>query len=711
MNGVNSLFPKLLSPGRLGPLEVRNRIVLPAMDQNNCTEEGLITDETIAHYEARAKGGVGLLIVETSAVSYPHGATARHQPALSHDKVIPDLRRLADAVHAHGAKIIVQICHHGKTSSVDVSEGRPALIPSLPPPPSDPRGMMADTTMEELLQMATLTGGQMPSYAEATAAQLTDIVRDFAAAATRVQQAGFDGVEVHAAHGYLLSTFLSPAWNRRDDIYGGSGERRTRLLTDVIAAVRHRCGPEFAIIVRLDGHEYGVEGGITVQDAAQHARAAVDAGANAVHVSATSSAGTGVGFTDAPIPWQLNQYESLARGVKKAVDVPVLAVGRIRPSDAERILGSGDADFVSMGRQLLADPNLVRRLDAGRPELVRPCINCLVCVAQNFWSGQPVCAVNARLGHYDEPHPVPAGSPRHVVVIGGGPAGMECARVAAERGHRVTLLEATDQLGGTTRFSSLTTPVNGEFIEFLRTAISEAGVETHTGVRADNELIANLAPDAVVVATGARRAQPDLPGADLPHVLSGDDLRAQLTGDADLVARRRPGMLTRLVLRTSRLLRLTTDMGRVRLLSRLWMPIGRRVVVVHGDLVGTEIAHFLADRGRIVHVLEPGTQPATAMAHPRRWRALHESRLAGVTFHTEAEATSISPTQVEYRQADMTLHLDADTVIFAGAVHADRSLADALLADGHEVHIVGDADEEWYIEGAVRSGHRVGVAL
>lgn len=711
MNGVNSLFPKLLSPGQLGPLKVRNRIVLPAMDQNNCTEEGLITDETIAHYEARAKGGVGLLIVETSAVSYPHGATARHQPALSHDKVIPDLRRLAEAVHAHGAKIIVQICHHGKTSSVDVSEGRPALIPSLPPPPSDPRGMMADTTMDELLQMATLTGGQMPSYAEATAPQLTDIVRDFAAAATRVQQAGFDGVEVHAAHGYLLSTFLSPAWNRRDDIYGGSSERRTRLLTDVVAAVRHKCGPEFAIIVRLDGHEYGVEGGITVQDAAQHARAAVTAGANAVHVSATSSAGTGVGFTDAPIPWQFNQYEGLARSVKEAVDVPVLAVGRIRPSDAERILGNGDADFVSMGRQLLADPDLVRRLDAGRPELVRPCINCLVCVAQNFWSGQPVCAVNARLGHYDEPDPLPAASPRHVVVIGGGPAGMECARVAAERGHRVTLLEASGRLGGTTRFSSLTTPINGEFIEFLRTAINEAGVETHTGVRADSELIAKLAPDAVVVATGARRAQPDLPGADLPHVLSGDDLRGQLTGDADLVARRRLGMLTRLVLRTSRLLRLTANMGRVRLLSRLWMPIGRRVVVIHGDLVGTEIAHFLANRGRIVHVLEPGTQPATAMAHPRRWRALHESRLAGVTFHTKAEATSISPTQVEYQQADMTLQLDADTVIFAGAVHADRSLADTLLADGHEVHIVGDADEEWYIEGAVRSGHRVGVAL
>ena len=710
MNGVNPLFPNLLSPGQLGPLEVPNRIVMPAMDQNNCTEEGLVTDETVAHYEARAKGGVGLLIVETSAVSYPQGATARRQPALSHDGTIPGLRRLATAVHAHGAKIVVQICHHGKTSSVDALEGRPALIPSTPPPPSDPRGMMADTTMDELLKMATLTGGQMPSYAEVTATQLTGIVQDFADAAHRVQQAGFDGVEVHAAHGYLLSTFLSPAWNHRDDMYGGSLEGRTRLLTDVVAAVRHRCGPEFALIVRLDGHEYGIEGGIAIEDAAQHARAAVDAGANAIHVSATSSAGTGVGFTDAPIPWQPNQYENLAKSVKAAVNVPVIAVGRIRPSDAERIIGSGNADFISMGRQLLADPDLVRRLNAGQPDLVRPCINCFVCVAQNFWSGKPVCAVNARLGHYDQPDPLPASSPRDVLVIGGGPGGMECARVAAERGHQVTLLEASRRLGGSARFSSLTTPINNEFVEFLHAAIIEAGVEIQTGVKADTDLISELAPDVVVVATGARRDRPDLPGKDLPHVLSGDDLRTQLTGDPG-PGTLRLGFLTRLVLRMSRLLGLTVDMGRVRFLSRLWMPIGRRVVVVNGDLVGTEIAHFLADRRRVVHVLESSSQPALAMAHPRRWRALHESRRAGVMFHTEAELTAISLTQVEYQQADSTHQLDADTVIFAGDVRSDRTLAEALSAEGHEVHVVGDAGDEWYIEGAVRSGHRVGAAL
>jgi len=710
MNSVNTLFSNLLSPGQLGPLEVHNRVVMPAMDQNNCTEQGLITDETIAHYEARAKGGVGLLIVETSAVSYPHGATARHQPALSHDRAIPGLRRLATAVHAHGTKIVVQICHHGKTSSVDVSEGRPALVPSTPSPPFDPRGMMTDTTMDELMKMATLTGGQLPSYAEATATQLTGIVQDFADAAHRVQQAGFDGVEIHAAHGYLLSTFLSPAWNHRNDMYGGSLKGRTQLLTDVIVAVRHACGPEFAVIVRLDGHEYGIEGGITIQNAAEHAQAAVDAGADAIHVSATSSAGTGVGFTDAPIPWQSNQYENLAKNIKDAVTVPVIAVGRIRPLDAERIISRGNADFVSMGRQLLADSELVQHLNAGRPDLVRPCINCFVCVAENFWSGKPVCAVNARLGHYDEPSLLPAKSPRHVVIVGGGPGGMECARVAAERGHHVTLFEASQRLGGSVHFSSLTTPINASFIQFLQAAIIEAGVEIRTGVTVDADLIDELAPDVVVVATGARRERPNLPGQDLPHVLSGDDLRNQLTGDPG-PGTLRLGALTRLVLRTSRVLGLTANMDRVRVLSRLWMPIGNRVVVLNGDLVGTEIAHFLADRGRIVHVLEASNQPATAMAHPRRWRALHESRHAGVTFHTEAEPTAISLTHVDYQQAGSSHQLEADTVIFAGGVEADRSLADALRDNGHEAHVVGDAGDERYIEGAVRSGHRVGGTL
>ena len=202
-----SSHPLLLSPVRVGPLELRNRIVLPAMDQNVCND-GLVTDRLVVHYEERSRGGAGLLVLETSAVSYPHGATARHQPALSHDGVIPGLRRLGEAVHAHGSKLVVQANHHGRISGVDTAEDRPCLVPSLPLPDTDPMSIMADTTMDELVAMSTLTGGKMPTYAEATVEDLSDVVEKFADAAVRVQAAGLDGLEIHAGHGYLLDTFL-----------------------------------------------------------------------------------------------------------------------------------------------------------------------------------------------------------------------------------------------------------------------------------------------------------------------------------------------------------------------------------------------------------------------------------------------------------------------------------------------------------------------
>ena len=704
--------PHLLSPIRVGPLDLPNRIVLPAMDQNVC-DDGLITDLLITHYAERARGGAGLLVLETSAVAFPHGATARHQPALSHDGVIDGLRRLGEAVHAHGARIVVQANHHGRISGVDTAEDRPSLVPSLPLPDADPMAIMRDTTMDELLAMATLTGGKMPTYAEATTDDLAWVVDQFADAASRVQRAGLDGIEVHAGHGYLIDTFLSPAWNRRTDDYGGTDEGRGRLLVEVVTAIRDRCGPDFALLVRLNGRDDALEDGITPDLAARYAAMAADAGADAIHVTAYSSVTGGPGFTEGPLPWRDCQYEDLARTVKAAVDVPVIAVGRIRPDDAERILADGGADLVAMGRQLLADPDLPNRLAEGRPDLVRPCINCFVCVAQNFWSAAPVCAVNARLGHQGEPEPSPAEVPGHVVVVGGGPGGMEAARVAAERGHRVTLLEKAHHLGGTARFSSLTTPLNGDLVRWLATAMTEAGVDVRTGTTATPAMVAALRPDAVVVATGAIRARPDVPGADLGHVLSGDDLRNLLTGDGDLGARR-PGFVVRIALSVGRLLGITTDLARVRSLSRRWMPLGRRVVVVGGGLVGTELAEFLAERGRTVTVLEDGEYLATEMAHPRRWRALHEARSHGVDFRTGTRLVGVTADVVVAATTDddgnpVEERFAADAVLLAGGVVPDPSLADAISAvlDGVDVHVVGDAGSVGYIEGAVRSGHAV----
>lgn len=692
----------LLAPGRIGSMTVRNRIVLPAMDQNSCSHEGEITDANVAHYEARARGGVGLLTLETAAVAYPVGATSRHQPALSDDRYLPGLTRLADAVHRHGAKIVAQLNHHGKTAGVDAAEERPQLVPSVPLPPDEVS--IDHLTMDELMKLGTVTGGKRPTHHVATAEDLAWVADRFADAADRVQRAGFDAVEVQVGHGYLIATFLSPKYNRRTDEYGGPLENRARLMCEVIRAVRARCG-DLPIIVRMDALEYG-KNGITPEDAIATARLAEAAGADAINVSAMSPNALGPGFTDAPLPWSPGQYLDYTKAIKAAVRVPVMAVGRVMPDQADESIATGVCDFVSMGRQLLADPDLPNRLAAGRPDLVRTCINCYVCVAANFFDAVPECAINAELGHYDRPAPQPAAPARHVVVIGGGPAGMEAARVAAGRGHRVTLLEKADRLGGTAHFSSLTTPMNGELVRYLAAAIEEAGVDVRLEQEATVDAVLALAPDAVVVATGARRVRPDVPGASLPHVLSGDDLRGLLTGD-DPSAGKRLGIAERLVVAAGRRLGITDDMDRVRSMSKRWMPLGDDVVVVGGGLVGVELAEFLAERGRTVTVLESGDKLGVEMAHPRRARAVRDAREHGVRFETGATLVAIDARQVTYAKGDATVTVDAQNVILATGVHPDESLADALRARGLEVHVAGDAGTVGYIQNAIATGHAI----
>lgn len=707
--GAGRGHPHLLQPGRIGPLRLRNRIVMPAMDQNACTGSGLITDRVVAHYEERAQGGVGLLILETSAVAYPVGATSYHQPSLSDDDCIPGLRRLAEAVHRHGAAMAVQICHHGKVARIDTLEGREQLVASVPVP--FPRPDLDNITADEVTRIAAVTAGNRITHRAATAADLDEVVEHFAAAARRVQAAGLDGVEIHAGHGYLISTFLSPLYNRRDDSYGGTAENRARLLSRVIVAVHRACGDGFAVLVRLDGCEFEPGGspgaGIDPALAARYAAMAEAAGADAVHVSASSTNSMSVGFTEGPLPWRPGQYLHLARTVKAAVRIPVIAVGRITPDLAEQALAGGDTcDFVSMGRQLLADPDIPHRLAAGRPELVRTCISCFVCVAENFWDATPVCAVNTRLGRYDRPAPPPTPR-RRVVVVGGGPAGMEAARVAAGRGHDVVLLERR-RLGGTAWFSALTTPANAELVRYLEHAIAEAGVEVRLGTEAGVTAVAAERPDVVIVATGARRDRPALPGGDLPHVLSGDDLRALLDGGAG-PGPGRAGLLSRGLIGAGRLTGVLEDPAHLRRLSRLWMPVGRRVAVIGGGLVGVELAAFLAERGRTVTLLEESPYLGAEMALPRRMRAVHELEEAGVRTERRVTVTGIDRRTVTYRPAgadgwDQARSVPADTVIYAAGVRPDPGLADRLRAAGFDAHPVGDCARVGYIQGAIHSG-------
>ena len=704
-------YSHLLAEGQIGEMTLRNRVIMPAMDQNLCTSEGAITDALIAHYEERAAGGAALLILETSAVAYPMGATTRYQPAVSTDECIRGLSELSQRVHAHGAKFLVQLCHHGKTASIDAVEGRALLVPSLPMPELDPTGMMADLTMDEMMKMGAKFGGKRPTYEAATTDQLAWVVDQFAAAAARVERAGCDGIEIHGCHGYLVSTFLSPCFNQRDDEYGGSSEGRARLLREIIEAIRSQTGSGFTVVARIDGAEFRVpRPGITPELAAEHAQIAEAAGADAIHVSAVGSPDSAVGFTDGPLPWQPLQYRDLAATVKRAVAVPVIAVGRVQPQAGDALIADGYTDFVAMGRQLLADAELPNRLMAGTPELIRPCINCFVCVAENFFDGTPGCAVNARLGRRGEADASPADESRRVIVVGGGPGGMEAARVASMRGHRVTLLEMSRQLGGTARFSSLTTPINADLVSYLEASLRAQSVDVRLGHKATDTSVKALDPDVVVVATGAKRDRPAVKGADLDHVLSGDDLRGVLTGD-NPGAVKRLGRLSRLVLRMGHRLRVTRKFSLVRSMSRRWMPIGTNVTIVGGGLVGIELAEFLAERKRSVTVLEEGSTLGTEMAHPRRWRALHEARTRGVVFVTGAELSQIDHTHVHYRAGEEGHSIPADNVIVASGVRPDLGLASQLESLGIETHAIGDAAEVGYIEGAIRSGHDLAIRI
>ena len=703
----NTRFDNLLSPGRIGGLELGNRVLMPAMDMNLC-DDGMITGGEIAHYTARAAGGTAMVITGSGAVAFPRGATSRHQPALSDDRYIPGLRSLADSVHAVGGRLCIQLCHHGKTSGSDTAEGRPLLVPSVPVPGFALDGLR-DSTVPELMLLATATKGKSPTYHVADADDLAWVVDQFADAAARVQEAGCDAVEVHAAHGYLLSTFLSAAYNRRDDEWGGSAENRARLTVDVVRAIRARVGPGFPILVRINGEEFGIEGGITAADAAALAPYIEAAGADAIHVSGNAH-NPFADFTEGPLPNVVGRYRQLARAVKAAVGIPVIAVGRVLPELAEEMIAAGDCDFVSMGRQLLAEPDLVRKLRAGEPEQVRPCINCYVCVEQNFFDAPPRCAVNPALcneGKAAIPLTLSA-TRRRVVVVGGGPAGMEAARLARLRGHSVTLLERSGRLGGTAWFSQLTTPSNEPLVAWLEQELQRVGVTVQLETTATIAALHALRPDVLVVATGARRSLPEVPGASLPHVHTGDDLRGLITGDGAAEG----SLLTRAMLRAGRTLRITDDPGRVRSLSKRWMPIGKRVVVIGGGLVGLELAEFLAERGRTVTVLEEGAHFGLPMAMPRRWTAVRNVTAHGVVLRRDAVVQEITAEAVRVRIAGGELEtIAADDVIVAAHVQRDTSFADLLAAEGFTVRVVGDADNVGYIEGAIHSAWAIAEEL
>jgi 2,4-dienoyl-CoA reductase (NADPH2) len=681
------------------------------MGSNLSEANGHCGERIQAYYEARARGGAGMLIVGVASIAWPSGACNPNQVAISCDEFLPGLRALASRIKLHGCRAAVQLQHAGKVAVCDIAAGRPMLVPSVPDKSRDEMSAALTPVEMSAFVKSYSKKGAKAGYKVADRDDIRELIEHFAEAAERARRAGFDGVELHAGHGYILSEFLSPSINRRDDEYGGCLENRARLLVDVIEAVKIRAGSDFPVWCRIDALEYRVDRGICLADAVETAVLAEAAGADAIHVSAYANPSSGAAFTEAPLVHRSGGYLPFAATIKARLRIPVIAVGRIEPEVAEQVLARGDADFIAMGRKLLADPQLPNKLIQGQQEAIRPCIYCYTCVSRIFVNDHVHCAVNARTGYEHEIVLLPALQPRHVLVVGGGPAGMETARVAALRGHQVTLAEQSADLGGTVFFSSIVYPENGKLIEYLAGQVRQLGVDVHLSTTVDRGCLRALAPDVVVVATGARRDALPIPGADQGHVFSGDQLRALMTGSDPAAVHDKLCGWQRALLSVAGLLGITKNAHWLRRLSYLWMPLGKRVSIVGGGLVGLELAEFLAKRGRDVTVVEAGEKFGTELAIVRRWRVLEDLQQLGAVLINRTDVSCIRERSLTLVCDGDEVVIETDTVILASGATGDLSLAELSQSLGFETHVAGDCDGVGYIEGAIHSAHAVARSL
>ena len=704
-------YKHLLASGRLAELELRNRIIMAPMGSNMAESDGHCGDRIQTYYETRAQGGAGMLIVGVAAIAWPEGACNPNQVAISSDEFLPGLSELARRIKRHGCRAAIQLQHAGKVAVCDISAGRPMLVPSIPHnSPDEMTSALSDEELASFIKSYTKEGAAV-TYKVAEQSDIETLIEQFASAAQRAQRAGFEGVELHAGHGYILSEFLSPHVNQRTDQYGGSLENRARLLVEVIRATKARVGEAFPVWCRLDAIEFRVEGGICYQDAMRTASLAEEAGADAIHVSAYANPASGAAFTEAPLVHEPGGYLKFAAGIKERVSVPVIAVGRIEPDVADKVIATGGADFIAMGRKLLADPELPQKLASGRAQDIRPCIYCYSCVSSIFFSQHVRCAVNAQTGFETSTIITTAQQALHILVVGGGPAGMEAARVASLRGHRVTLAERGKRLGGTAFFSAIAYSPNGKIVEYLAAQMTSQNVQVRLNTFVDEAFLRELKPDKVVVASGARRDNLPIKGAELPHVFSGDGLRALMTGEGGEELENQLSLVPRVMIFLASMLGILARPVWLRRLSHIWMPIGKRVCIVGGGLVGVELAEFLAERGRQVSIVEEGRSFGVELAVVRRWRVLEDLQKLGVTTINHATVEGISKTSVRLRGESGEVDIAADTVIMASGARGDLTLAETCVASGYETLVAGDCNGVAYIEGAIRSAHEVARGL
>lgn len=483
-------YPKLFSSFRLGNHVLKNRIVMPAMDTSLCNTDGSVSTDMIRYYEKRARGGVGMIIIEYTAIDHPYGRGSASQVKINDVHVIPGFQNITNAMHAYNTKVLLQLHHAGM---------RAYPMPGvLPVGPSEDAGKVHGMTIDEIAEMT----------------------KKYVVAAKNAQKAGMDGVEIHAGHGYLVNQFLSPATNFRTDEYGGSNAGRTKFLIDIIREVRKACGKNFIISVRLAAKDWDPNSGLTLEDGVEIAQLIDKEGIDLINITAGLKY-KHLGGSETQ-EWPDGNRLDLARAIKPHVKTPVSIVGKIRAAEmCEEILEEGIADLVVMGRPLISDPNWPNKVRLGKEETVRQCLNCMEgCYAAIGAMRGVRCAINPYCGFeaaYDEDNLPLSPNPHRVVVVGGGITGMQAAITASERGHRVILLEKTNMLGGQMDTASI--PPHKETLktalEYFKKQLIAKSVEVHLEFDAAPDKIVKFKPDTVIIATGSTPTVPPIEGMEL----------------------------------------------------------------------------------------------------------------------------------------------------------------------------------------------------
>ncbi len=697
----NTAFRRLLEPGYIGKVRTRNRIIKTAAGMSFVGEYGFSGDRRKAFYGAIARGGAGLVIVEPCPVSYPLGAYLPDLIRIDDDRFLPGLTALTGEIHKYGCPAFLQLVHAGAWHQ----------IPSSSDAWLEPWPVGLQRVSSSLLTREEFPGPYFDVPRAATRADIVELIGQFVAASERARRAGFEGVEINADTAHLINSFFSRIYNKRHDDYGvDSLENRARFAVEIVSGIRKRLGPDFAVTILVNGAEYGHEKGTPVEEARAFARMLEAAGADAIQVRAH-----GYGeYSDMIFPEHLFYPAApdvrpteldwsrhgagltvpLAAAIKEAVSIPVIGVGRLDPALGERLLEDGKVDFVGMSRRLMADPELPHKLAAGRLDDITPCTACLGCITE-ILNDRPVrCRINAALGGEEEYyHVTPAPKQKKVVVVGGGPAGMEAARVAATRGHRVQLFAKERRLGGLVPLAAVVKGTEIEdlpaLVRYFKTQLARLGVSVRLGTACTPRLIEEIKPDVIILAAGGVPSVPGIPGIDRRNVVSSLKLHRQLKSYLRFVS---PGTL--------------------RWLTKFWIPLGERVVIIGGALQGCEVAEFLVKRGRQVTMVDTAPTLGEGLVESSRGAFFSWLEKKGATVIAGVKYEEITDRGLVITTGDGQRRLlEADTIVTALPFQPNTRLIEEMAGKAPEIYAIGDCAEPRIIMDAVGDAYRVARAI